>query len=80
MKSLRESLFDSNNMEVGFRKEIMDAVCELDIDEAEVMTTDTHSVNTISRGYNPIGLSKREEIIEYTKTSVKKAIDDLEEV
>ncbi|WP_295721905.1 DUF2070 family protein [uncultured Methanobrevibacter sp.] len=73
-------LFDSNNMEVGFRKEIIDAVCELDIDEAEVMTTDTHSVNTISRGYNPIGLSKREEIIEYTKTSVKKSIEDLEEV
>lgn len=73
-------LFDSNNMEVGFRKEIIDAVCKLDIDEAEVMTTDTHSVNTISRGYNPIGLSEREKIIEYTKASVQKAIDDLEEV
>ena len=44
------------------------------------MTTDTHSVNTISRGYNPIGLSEREKIIEYTKASVQKAIDDLEEV
>ena len=73
-------LFDSNNMEVGFRKEIIDAVCELDIDETEVMTTDTHSVNTISRGYNPIGLSKRKEIIEYIIKSVQDAIDDLEEV
>lgn len=41
-------LFDSNNMEVGFRKEIMDSVEDLDIDEIELMTTDTHFVNTIS--------------------------------
>lgn len=73
-------LFDSNNMEIGFRQEIMDAVKDLDVDEIEVMTTDTHSVNTISRGYNPIGLEKRPEIIEYVRTSIEKAIDDLEDV
>lgn len=73
-------LFDSNNMEIGFRAEIIDTVKELGIDEVEVMTTDTHSVNTISRGYNPIGLTKRVEITEYIKESVIKAIDDLEEV
>lgn len=73
-------LFDSNNMEIGFRAEIIDTVKELGIDEVEVMTTDTHSVNTISRGYNPIGLTKRAEITEYIKESVIKAIDDLEEV
>ena len=73
-------LFDSNNMEIGFRAEIIDTVKELGIDEVEVMTTDTHSVNTISRGYNPIGLTKRPEITEYIKESVIKAIDDLEEV
>ncbi len=73
-------LFDSNNMEIGFRQEIIDAVSDLDIDEIEVMTTDTHTVNTLSRGYNPIGIAKRPEIIEYVKISIKEAINDLEKV
>ena len=73
-------LFDSNNMERGFRQEIMEAVNGLDIDEIEVMTTDTHTVNTLSRGYNPVGIAKREEIIEYVKISIKEAIKDLEKV
>ncbi|MBQ2666921.1 DUF2070 family protein, partial [Methanobrevibacter sp.] len=73
-------LFDSNNMEIGFRKEIMDAVDDLEIDEIEVMTTDTHTVNTFSRGYNPIGIVKRPEIIEYVKLSINEAIKDLEKV
>ena len=73
-------LFDSNNMEVGFRKEIIDATKDLEIDELEVMTTDTHTVNTISRGYNPIGIAKRPEIIEYVRTSIVEAIKDLEKV
>ena len=73
-------LFDSNNMEVGFRQEIMEAVKDLEIDEIEVMTTDTHTVNTISRGYNPVGITKRPEILEYVKKSIKEAINDLEEV
>ena len=73
-------LFDANNMERGFRQEIIDAVSDLDIDEIEVMTTDTHTVNTISRGYNPIGIAKRPEIIEYVKISVKEALEDLEKV
>ena len=73
-------LFDSNNMERGFRQEIIDAVSDLEIDEIEVMTTDTHTVNTLSRGYNPIGIAKRPEIIEYVKISIKEAIKDLEKV
>ncbi len=73
-------LFDSNNMERGFRQEIIEAVNGLDIDEIEVMTTDTHTVNTLSRGYNPVGIAKREEIIEYVKISIKEAIKDLEKV
>ena len=73
-------LFDSNNMEHGFRQEIIDAVSNLDIDEIEVMTTDTHSVNTLSRGYNPIGIDKRDDIIEYVKISIEEAIKDLEKV
>ena len=73
-------LFDSNNMEIGFRQEIIDAVSDLEIDEIEVMTTDTHTVNTLSRGYNPIGIAKRPEIIEYVKTSIIESIKDLEKV
>lgn len=73
-------LFDSNNMEIGFRQEIIDATKDLDIDEIEVMTTDTHTVNTLSRGYNPVGIEKRPEIIEYVIKCIKVAIDDLEEV
>ena len=73
-------LFDSNNMEIGFRQEIIDAVSDMDIDEIEVMTTDTHTVNTLSRGYNPIGIAKRAEIIEYVKISIKEAFEDLEKV
>ncbi|WP_407423302.1 DUF2070 family protein [Methanobrevibacter sp.] len=73
-------LFDSNNMEIGFRQEIIDATSDLEIDELEVMTTDTHTVNTISRGYNPVGIVKRPEIIEYVKTSIIEAIKDLEKV
>ena len=73
-------LFDSNNMEIGFRQEIIDSVKNMDIDEIEVMTTDTHTVNTLSRGYNPIGIAKRPEIIEYVKISIDEAIKDLEKV
>ncbi|MBR3112078.1 MAG: DUF2070 family protein [Methanobrevibacter sp.] len=73
-------LFDSNNMEIGFRQEIIDAVSDLEIDEIEVMTTDTHTVNTLSRGYNPIGISKRPEIIQYVRKSILEAINDLEKV
>uniref|UniRef100_UPI00386D7161 DUF2070 family protein n=1 Tax=Methanobrevibacter sp. TaxID=66852 RepID=UPI00386D7161 len=73
-------LFDSNNMEVGFRQEIIDAVSDLAIDEIEVMTTDTHTVNTISRGYNPVGITKRSEIIKFVRLSIQEAILDLEKV
>jgi putative membrane protein len=73
-------LFDANNMEIGFRQEIIDSLSDFEIDEIEVMTTDTHTVNTISRGYNPIGVAKRPEIIEYVLKSVEEALKDLEKV
>lgn len=73
-------LFDANNMEVGFRQEIIDSVSDLDVDEIEVMTTDTHTVNTLSRGYNPIGIAKRSEIIKFVRLSIQEALLDLEKV
>ena len=74
------ALFDSNNMELGFRETIMNSLTDLPIDELEVLTTDTHTVNNISRGYNPIGISEKEKIIEYLRDSINEAIDDLEPV
>ena len=73
-------LFDSNNMELGFREIIFDSVKDLDIDEIEVMTTDTHTVNTLSAGYNPVGTVEKEKIIEYVRLSINEAIKDLEPV
>ncbi len=73
-------LFDSNNMELGYRETIFNAVKDLDIDEIEVMTTDTHTVNTLSAGYNPVGTVEKEKIIEFVKISIKEAIKDLEPV
>lgn len=74
------ALFDSNNMELGFRETIFNAVKDLEIDEIEVMTSDTHTVNTLSAGYNPVGTVEKEKIIEYLKLSINEAINDLEPV
>ena len=74
------ALFDSNNMELGFREKILKELSDLPVDEIEVLTTDTHTVNTLSNGYNPIGLTKKDEIIECLRKSILEAIDDLEEV
>ena len=76
-------LLDSNNMEIGFREEIIDIIKsdeELAIDELEVMTTDTHFVNALANGYNPVGVNEREKIVNYIKSTVKLAIQDLESV
>ncbi|MBZ9571620.1 DUF2070 family protein [Methanobrevibacter sp. TMH8] len=76
-------LLDSNNMEIGFREEIIGEVKndkKLAIDEVEIMTTDTHFVNTLSNGYNPVGVSERPKIIDYIKLTLKLAIEDLESV
>lgn len=47
-------LFDGNNMQTGARDEIRNLLLSR-VDECEVMTTDTHVVNTIS-GRNQVGL------------------------
>ncbi len=74
------ALFDSNNMELGFRETILKELNDLPIDELEVLTTDTHSVNTLSNGYNPIGVSEKTKIIEYLRESILNALEDLEPV
>jgi len=73
-------LLDSNNMKIGFRERILKEIKDLAIDEAEVMTTDTHSVNTLSSGYNPVGISKQDEIIKHIRKLINEAINDMENV
>ncbi|HOQ20772.1 MAG TPA: DUF2070 family protein, partial [Methanothermobacter sp.] len=50
------------------------------IHDGEVMTTDTHYVNTHSGGHNPIGKRKRNRILETIIECVESAVDDLEPV
>ncbi|MBT8508809.1 hypothetical protein AZH53_10370 [Methanomicrobiaceae archaeon CYW5] len=48
-------VFDGNNIHEGVRDELRDMFLE-DFDECEIMTSDTHVVNTVS-GMNPVGLA-----------------------
>lgn len=73
-------LFDGNNMVPGLREEILASVHSL-VDEAEVMTSDNHSVNVTMDSFNPIGMKlDRAKLMKTTEEVVKEAIDDLEEV
>jgi putative membrane protein len=73
-------LLDANNMIQGFRDEIIGKVQKLGLDLVEVMTTDTHYVNTLSGGHNPVGVKKKEEIMEGVLECTSRALDDLEPV
>ncbi len=69
-------LLDGNNMAEGCREKLRDHVLRI-LDEAEIMTTDSHVVNTIS-GKNPIGLCiPPEQIIPYLDTAIKEACMDV---
>jgi len=68
-------LIDGNNMAPGVRERIRDEVLVM-VDEAEVMTTDTHVVNTIS-GKNPVGMRiSPEDLISHVLEGVEKALED----
>jgi len=78
-------IFDSNNLDVGLREEIIDHLkrnCK--IKDVEVMTTDTHEVNAVSpskSGYVPLGReTDHEKIISYVIDLVKQAEKNLEAV
>lgn len=73
-------LVDGNNMVQGFRAEILQAISETGVDCAEVMTTDTHFVNTLSGGHNPLGVKDKEIIIAKTVECTKNALNDIEPV
>ena len=69
-------LVDGNNMAQGVRERLLPVVLA-HVDEGEIMTTDTHTVNTIS-GKNPVGyMVPVEEIIPYIEQAVTEAVADL---
>ncbi|MFX0096710.1 MAG: DUF2070 family protein, partial [Candidatus Hodarchaeota archaeon] len=75
-------LIDGNNMIRGLREEILEALEEIGIKNAEIMTTDSHSVdattmeagNAVGKRYDP------SKIVEHVKVATKQAIEDLEVV
>jgi len=71
-------LVDGNNMEPGLREAIIGAIDS--VDRAEVMTTDTHIVNTVEAD-NQVGQAiDDDELIARIDALVNAAIDDLEPV
>ncbi len=70
-------LIDGNNMAPGVREQLR-AVALEDVDEAEIMTTDTHTVNTIT-GKNPVGyvVPAKAIVPPYIEQAVREAIADL---
>ncbi len=70
-------LFDGNNVKEGVRDILRAAVLEMGFDECEIMTTDSHVVNSMS-GRNPVGLEVDSlEILPFVLDGVKRAVDDL---
>ncbi|WP_026190105.1 DUF2070 family protein [Halomicrobium katesii] len=71
-------LIDGNNMEPGLRGDILAALDG--VDDAEVMTTDTHIVNTVE-AENQVGSSiPDDELIALIAELTERAIDDIEPV
>ncbi|WP_292367775.1 DUF2070 family protein [Methanoregula sp. UBA64] len=69
-------LFDGNNMAGGVREALCEKIRTL-VDATEVMTTDTHVVNTIT-GKNPVGLTiPAETFLPLVMDTVREAIADL---
>ena len=69
-------LVDGNNMAPGVRERLL-AVVGGYVDEAEIMTTDTHTVNMVS-GKNPVGYAVPVgEIVPYVEQAVREAVEDL---
>lgn len=77
-------VIDGNNMVSGLRENILSALHSIGIDEGEVFTTDTHSVNAVilnDRGYHPVGEAiDHENLIAYIKRVTFAALSELEHV
>ncbi len=72
-------LVDGNNMEPGLRDDLLEAIADR-VDEAEVMTTDTHIVNTVEAD-NQVGAAiDHGELRTLVSRLVDAAIEDVEPV
>ncbi len=73
---------DGNNMVSGLRDKILFAIKELDIDDGEILTTDTHSVCGMIRsvrGYNLVGeVIDHQKLIGYIKEAASIALGNME--
>ena len=69
-------LIDGNNIVQGVRDVLLEQILTI-VDHAEVMTTDTHVVNTIT-GKNPVGMHVRaSEFLPFVMQALQAAIDNL---
>jgi len=69
-------LIDGNNMAQGVREVLLGEIRQM-VDEAEIMTTDSHVVNTIT-GKNPVGLNVPvAEIIPHVIRTLNAAVENL---
>ena len=69
-------LIDGNNMALGAREVLLEEVLHL-VDDAEIMTTDSHVVNTIT-GKNPVGMNVPvSEVTPYVIRALNAAIENL---
>jgi putative membrane protein len=69
-------LIDGNNMAEGVREVMLGQILTI-VDHAEVMTTDSHVVNTIT-GKNPVGMHVPvSEFVPFVIQALRAAIDDL---
>ncbi|MFB6124758.1 MAG: DUF2070 family protein [Halanaeroarchaeum sp.] len=71
-------LVDGNNMEPGLRETLVDSLDALD--EVEIMTTDTHVVNTVESTNQVGGAIEDQALLDIVSALVAEAIDDLEPV
>lgn len=74
---------DGNNMQQGFRERIISAIKNSGINDAEVMTTDTHLVTGLVRsplGYYPVGAALPvDTFLAQVTSAVRKAVENLQE-
>jgi predicted neutral ceramidase superfamily lipid hydrolase len=71
---------DGNNVNPGFREEVISFLKDQGFDNVEITTTDTHVVNAISlssRGYPPVGRNKPLETLENIGIAATKARENI---
>jgi len=75
-------IIDGNNMVSGLREKILSSLEELGIENGEIMTTDTHTVNAAvmaDRGYHPVGEAvDQDQLIRHIKAAAAEALGNLE--